>query len=66
MSSFLQYEEKKKLCLCREEKHSKEKKRRRKKEEEEGENKERVQMRKITLLINQSRKYKEKLVCYMY
>jgi hypothetical protein len=39
---------------------------RRKKEEEEGENKERVQMRKITLLINQSRKYKEKLVCFIY
>jgi hypothetical protein len=39
---------------------------RRKEEEEEGENKERVQMRKITLLINQSLKYKEKLVCFIY
>jgi hypothetical protein len=37
-----------------------------KKKEEEGENKERVQMRKITILINQSRNYKEKLLCIIY
>jgi hypothetical protein len=39
---------------------------RRKKEEEEGENQERVDVRKIMLLINQSRNYKEKLLCFIY
>jgi hypothetical protein len=33
---------------------------------EEGENQERVDVRKIMLLINQSRNYKEKLLCFIY
>jgi hypothetical protein len=56
MSSFLQYEGKSLLCLYREEEQSKKRREEERRKKKNERKKERLNVRKIVLLINQSRK----------
>jgi hypothetical protein len=56
MSSFLQYEGKSLLCLYREEEQSKKRREEERRKKKNERKQERLNVRKIVLLINQSRK----------